>query len=401
MADPKTPKDDVSDPTILETDDASVDAGASAKIDDAEVTEPVDPVITRAEFPSHPEPVSSASRGGAGAVSLLLGGALAAGIGFVAARYAVPDGWPFPGQGELSQRLSQQEGQIASVATEVEGIKAAPAGADEARVAGLEAEVAALRSALDAAAQDSVPRLTALEDRVTQLENTPSSGGGISPAELSVLQGELATLKDQVASQAGAGAGILSDVQAAADAAEARLQEAEAQAATLKADAEAVSKAAAVSGAKARIQAALESGAPYPSALQDLATQGVEVPQILTDSADAGVPSLTMLQANFPDAARTALDASLKATVGEGFGDRVSSFLRSTTGARSLTPREGSDPDAILSRAEAAIWAGDLPGALTEIAALPPEGVAAMQPWTDQAQLRLDATAAVNALSAE
>jgi hypothetical protein len=86
--------------------------------------------------------------------------------------------------------------------------------------------------------------------------------------------------------------------------------------------------------------------------------------------------------------------------MGESWTERAMSFLQSTTGARSMTPREGTDPDAVLSRAEAALGAGDLDLSLTEIAALPAVAQEAMAGWTTQAKTRQDALAAVAELAA-
>jgi hypothetical protein len=76
----------------------------------------------------------------------------------------------------------------------------------------------------------------------------------------------------------------------------------------------------------------------------------------------------------------------------------VGSFLRSQTGARSLTPREGDDPDAVLSRAEAILAEGRPADTLTELAALPPEGQAAMTEWSSRVQLHLAGLDALQAL---
>ena len=66
-----------------------------------------------------------------------------------------------------------------------------------------------------------------------------------------------------------------------------------------------------------------------------------------------------------------------------------------------MTPREGNDPDAVLSRAEAALVAGDLPAALAEIAALPPVAQEVLSPWVATAQTRLNAIAAVADLTSK
>jgi hypothetical protein len=81
-------------------------------------------------------------------------------------------------------------------------------------------------------------------------------------------------------------------------------------------------------------------------------------------------------------------------------GDRIATFLRNQTGARSLTPRDGMTTDAILSRAEAAVRRADLDAALTELDDLPPAPAAAMADWRAQLETRQAALAALADLAA-
>ena len=67
-------------------------------------------------------------------------------------------------------------------------------------------------------------------------------------------------------------------------------------------------------------------------------------------------------------------------------------------GARSVEPRAGDDPDAILSRAEAAVSTGQLQQALDELAALPDAAKPALADWIDSAQRRIAAKQAATAL---
>ena len=93
--------------------------------------------------------------------------------------------------------------------------------------------------------------------------------------------------------------------------------------------------------------------------------------------------------------------AALKAApANDGAMGVIGNFLRVQTGARSVEPREGSDPDAVLSRADAAVKAGDIPGALSEIGALPQPGQDAMSGWSAQARTWVEANAALTALAA-
>ena len=164
------------------------------------------------------------------------------------------------------------------------------------------------------------------------------------------------------------------------------------------AEAEAETKRALARAALSHLRAAVESGASIEGAMADLSSAGVELPAGLSEQAK-GVPTSQLLQTRFDSAAREALTVSLRETAGEGWADRISAFLRSQSGARSLTPRAGDDPDAILSRADAALKAGDLAAAIDEIAALPEGGKAVMAEWVGLAQRRMAALAAVSALA--
>ena len=119
----------------------------------------------------------------------------------------------------------------------------------------------------------------------------------------------------------------------------------------------------------------------------------------LGDRAATGLPSVTQLRETFPAAARAALESALRANMGESWTDRVSSFLRSQTGLRSLTPRQGDDPDAILSRAEAALATGDVAAALTELETLPDSAKPPLADWTAQARIRTEGAAALAAMA--
>jgi hypothetical protein len=63
------------------------------------------------------------------------------------------------------------------------------------------------------------------------------------------------------------------------------------------------------------------------------------------------VASLEDIQAAFPAAARAALPVALRETAGDGAVDRFTAFVQGQVGGRAVAPREGDDPDAVLSRA--------------------------------------------------
>ena len=310
-------------------------------------------------------------RGLAGVIWPLVGGALAAAAGYGVAQY-VPNGWP------MASVVTLQT-QVAVLSDQVQALQADLQKAD-ARLASLETAPAP---------QSDAGQIAALELRLAALESKPMPAGTDSAA-LDQLRTEVAAIKTN-------GAAVLSaQVQADLDA---KLQATEAKLTAIEQSAQAQAAATLTRAALGQIAAALDSGAPYPSAIAALA--GADIAVVLTDNATAGLPSLQALQASFPDSARTALEAALRANMGESWSERVGNFLRTQVGVRSLTPRDGPDPDAILSRAEAALTAGDVAQALAEIATLPTPAQDALSAWRVRAQLRLDAQAALAALLAK
>lgn len=310
-------------------------------------------------------------RGLAWVIWPLLGGALAAAAGYGVAQY-VPNGWP------MASVVTLQT-QVAVLSDQVQALQADLQKAD-ARLASLETAPAP---------QSDAGQIAALELRLAALESKPMPAGTDSAA-LDQLRAEVAAIKTN-------GAAVMSaQVQADLDA---KVQATEAKLTAIEQSAQAQAAAILTRAALGQIAAALDSGAPYPSAIAALA--GADIAVVLTDNATAGLPSLQALQASFPDSARTALEAALRANMGESWSERVGNFLRTQVGVRSLTPRDGPDPDAHLSRAEAALTAGDVAQALAEIATLPTPAQDALSAWRVRAQLRLDAQAALAALLAK
>ncbi|MEL6207700.1 MAG: hypothetical protein AAFR47_20645, partial [Pseudomonadota bacterium] len=182
-------------------------------------------------------------------------------------------------------------------------------------------------------------------------------------------------------------------MQEAAAATEAARSDVEAQAAAAKAAAEAAQRQKAI----ADIRAALEAGAPFDGPLETLGSP----PDALGAVSGSGVVTLAVLQEEMPELARTALAAARDAqAAAEGSGD-TRSFLQKQLGLRSLTPRDGDDPDAVLSRIEAATQAGDISVALVEIDAMPDPAKAVLSDWVSRATARIDALAAIEDLAAQ
>lgn len=352
------------------------------------MTDTPDPIAEAAPQPAITPPAAPKPRS---AVLPLLGGVAAAVLGFGLAQ-VVPDGWPFGPTTTLQADLTAQTAEIAALKVTVNQLSEQGQPAPDKELA---ARVSAVEAALaSAAAPDLAPltrRIDALDQSLTELAAQPQAAGSIDQAQVAQLQAAVADLKAN-----GIPAAALAQVTAAFDA---KLAEADSRIAAIRTEADAIAKTAANRAALSQLLAALDSGAPYSSAVAGLS--GVALPDVILTNAPTGLPSLQALRDSFPAAARLALEAALRADPGQSWTDRVQSFLRGQTGARSLSPREGTDPDAVLSRAEAALATGNLTAALTEIDTLPPAALAAMSDWLARAKVRQDAAAALQDLLAK
>ena len=292
-------------------------------------------------------------------LAALLGGAIAVALGFAVSHYNVL-GLRAPTPPDRGEEIAALAGRVDGLAQELSKVAAT---------------AAAARDAASPAA-DGSERLAALAERVAALEARPGSeaaGAAAGPAAVDT-EALRALIREEVEHRAAT-------------------EEAEARDAA-QAEAEAQARAAAID----TLRKALDSGAPYSTALEALA--GSDIPETLARHAQTGLPTRAMLAASFPESARAALPAALAENAAEGgIAARIWAFLRIETGARALSPHEGDDPDAILSRAEALVKAGDLAAALDELAALPPAGRDALASWMTQAQDRLAAEAAFATLA--
>jgi hypothetical protein len=397
-ADDTTSPDDTPDSVSTDGDETVtlMPEDAERPIEDATVIEPAaDPEPSPAPAPPAPAPER---RGGF--VPLLLGGVIAAGIGY-GATYM---GWlPTAGDddgGAIATALEQQSSALAALQAQVtELANAAPATPEPAQVdlSPVLDEIAALTARVDSTAGT----ITALAERVSVIEDRPIFSGDIdadAAAAVEAAQELEAELTAQREAAAARAAELQAEVEAAAQAAEQAAAEAAEAIAAAEAEAAAAAVRAQTEAALVTLRAALETGEPYDTALATIA-ETAEIPEGLSANADAGVPTLEALQAAYPPLARAALPVALQETAGDGMGDRLGAFVMGQIGGRAVEPREGDDPDAVLSRVEAAVRSGDLPAALSEIAALPQGARDVLAPWVADVEARAAAVEGLAALT--
>lgn len=344
-----------------------------------------------------PQPVERVIEKRGGFFPALIGGVLAAALGFAAARTEIldpvlPQALKSGTSGAAITALQSDVSTTAAALDELRGTVSDLSIPDlapvESRLDALSETVAATRDDLDGMRADLADlsgQIAPLEARLTELEKRPIAEG-VSDAAISAYERELAAMQDTLATQRAEVEKLI---------AETRKMEQDARA--MEARAAEAAQLAANRNALARLRGALDSGGPFAGILDELRSGGVTVPDALSAAATDGVVTLAALRDTFPPAARDALAAARAGTVET---DRsLGAFLRRQLGARSVEPREGDDPDAVLSRAEAALTHGRLAEALDEIAALSEPARAAMADWTALARLRLSALEATETLA--
>ncbi|MEO9782402.1 MAG: hypothetical protein ABJH07_20600 [Sedimentitalea sp.] len=322
--------------------------------------------------------------------SALFGGIVAACLGFIAARSDVID--PYLPEflssdnmseeiAELQSGLASQTESIAAVGAKVDAITMPDLGPVETSITDLTAQIAPLSGRIDSVQAD----LADMDKRLTEVAKRPIDEG-VSEAAIAAYEKELADLQKAMATQRGEVEDLIADARAI-----------KAEAGELEANAAKAAQQAANRATMAQLRAALDAGSPFVAEAEELKAANVDVPADLTASAADGVATLTALNNSFPSAARAALAA---ARAEKGPEDRgLGSFIKRQLGARSVEPRDGDDPDAILSRAEAAVADGRLDEALNDIATLPGTAQAAMSTWIDRAHARQVAVTAADSLA--
>lgn len=252
--------------------------------------------------------------------------------------------------------------------------------AAEARVARLEAQMQQLESSARNAAPASA--LTALSDRLASLERRPDTTAQ-SAQELAQLRQDIAGLSPRL------------------DAIEARLGKlAAAQSAEGGTD-------RMLFLALAALRASIAGSGPYQgelAAVEALARGDGTVAAALAPlaaSAQSGIPSTALLADRFASETAPAIFRAAAAgpAAGGNWGERILSRIRSLVIIHRVDGGSGDPTEAAVARAERALGAGDLAGAVAAVTS--PSGAAseAAAPWLALAERRLAAETALDRLA--
>lgn len=261
---------------------------------------------------------------------------------------------------------------------------AAPSGNLERQIAALAEQV----GRLEQRSQASVPDLAPLAARVATLEQKPSAQA--PPVDLKPLEARIATLEQRPAPPPPPN---LAPIEARLAALEQRpqpnLAPLEARIAALEKTAGRAAQVQAVQAARIALDAGQKLG-NLPNA-----------PPALARFAGMGPPTEAQLRLEFPKAAQAALDVARPDTKDEPLLDRLWSRAQNLVTIRQGDRVVVGNPVAgLLARAQRALDAGDLAGAVSAVDALQGDAAQAaaaqaMAPWLAQARSLLDARAAL------
>lgn len=257
---------------------------------------------------------------------------------------------------------------------------AAAGGGDPARLAGLEKEIAELKSAASQpAATATAPAvdLDPIESRLSALETRPApvapeAAPAAPPVDLTPLQSRLDALTTRL------------------DAVEAHPP----------ADPKTEAAARVIAGTALR-QAATGSG-PFANELAAVSALGTEETEIaaLQPLAATGAPSKADLIAAFPAVADQIRIAAAKVDPGASLIDRLTASAGSLVSVKPSGPMAGPSATAVVSRMEAAVKDGNLAEALREGDGLDAIARAPLADWAAKAGQRITIDTALAGLSA-
>lgn len=331
---------------------------------------------------------------------MALGGVVAAGLGFGASWYlAQDDTFETETRAALDRHgsaLDELDGKAAALA---EQDTATTARLDE-LASGLEAtqgtlataqeELSALGERLDTVDQGFETRITELDTRLTELIKRPVADN-VSREAIKAYEDELERLRGSMEEQRKA-------IEETIAAEKAKIEQIAEEATQIEERALEESRLAAARSAMTRVLSALDTGDAFEAALAELAENVDDPLTVLKSVAAEGVVTQAALRERFPDASRDALRAVRDGASDDGGG--IGGVLEKMFEVRSVEPREGDDADAVLSRAEAAVRAGDIRTALAEIEALPEVAKEVLSDWVTDAETRISALEEAQAVAA-
>jgi hypothetical protein len=293
---------------------------------------------------------------------------------------------------DLANRLQKIESQLGQA---LAAPRPAPDPALPNRIATLESQLKSLSDTLSALGQRSDSSAAAnaaalgdLTQKLARADKSEAQTSETSEAAANANAAAIAGLANRVDALEGAAKALEKTVETAAQA----RRNAE------KSDDRAVRSAIAA----AALAAAVERGDPFEPELKAAQAQGADASALapLADFAASGVPRESALARELAGLEPELLRAAGGAPSEQGLLQKLQANAERLVRIRPVDEVAGDDPAAIIARVEIKAGRGDVPGALTELGALPAAVRAPAQAWIDKARARTAAIAASRAFAA-
>ena len=246
----------------------------------------------------------------------------------------------------------------------------------------------------DAKVADLDRRVTDIDTRLAALASAPAKPAAETTSALNAQTARLGRIEETLAALDRRLGGL--EQKLSEPKADTRAPEAPDIAAT-----KSVSDAAARTVVAQGLLAAVQNGEPFATQVAALRSLGADEKSVarLATLATSGVPTLAQLRARFSEL-RPKLHPQVKIDPGATWSDKMLTRLTSLVSIRPAGERAGASPEAVASRADAALARGDVATALTEMRTLAPPDNAVAKDWIDAAARRVDAEADARALVA-
>lgn len=246
----------------------------------------------------------------------------------------------------------------------------------------------------DAKLADLDRRVTDIDTRLAALASAPAKPAAETTSALNAQSARLGRIEETLAALDRRLGGL--EQKLSEPKADTRAPEAPDIAAT-----KSVSDAAARTVVAQGLLAAVQNGEPFATQVAALRSLGADEKSVarLATLANGGVPTLAQLRAGFAEL-RPKLHPQIKIDPNATWSEKMLTRLTSLVSIRPAGERAGASPEAVASRADAALARGEVAAALTEMRTLAPPDSAIAKDWIDAAARRVDAEADARALVA-
>ncbi|MCF1505239.1 hypothetical protein L0F51_15920 [Afifella sp. H1R] len=343
-----------------------------------------------------------------------------------------PSTAPTAGSDDLRAEVSELQRSVANLSEQSGSAAGEPGALDDlrSRVASLEEQMSAAANSGEDAPAGATTRagtgaseeeLQALSGRLDELSGRLGNLENAAPVDLGPLQQAvttnqqmLTTLQQSVSGAANSNdlskvrdsvtevQSALQETQGTTEQTRAQLEELSQRVATLEGSIENATAIAPAVAAEAFADA-VASGEPYETELKAVAGFAGEgaVTETLSAHAAEGLPTREALAAEFHTYVPKILRAADAPAEDVGVMDRLLASARGLVEVRPAGPRQGDEPDAIVSRIEADLAAGRLSEAYAEWQSLPEDVRQPSADWAEKLKARADADALAEDLRAK